>query len=543
VAGYGPGDIFLRVRGGARRGSWVGRRKRRGYGSVPREFLLLLHAPHKGRGNFIDARPEVPAAGGMTGEFFGVRGQMLVVAGSCWLLVAGELLGELGGNREDMGEVNSFLWEVSARLIGEVVALFGVAMFGGGRLGPFPQWGYSTRRTGIQGTQVFHHLTNFFQLYSALSRQNLPCARSMSRVPGRGVDGVLTALWRGMNAVAHVKDRMSVGQHQGVDRLLLQLAHNRAIFPGGFFADGWGDLKLASELPGIIAAMPEELCDSSTIDLHLQDTISYDGVAIQQGRFESPLSLFLPTESKQVHFEVVLPPSCKSPPPMVVVLPSTGEHGFSRQRTCLSIPLAKNHSIGSVILEGPFYGQRRPASQRGSKLRTVADLINLSRATIAESRVLLDWLKQRDFGPLALCGASMGGLHSMMTASVVPFTVGAVSWVGPPGPGPVFTHGLMSSSVNWQSLSAPGDLSCLLRSLPTHSLPPSFDIDLAAVQAAHGSSAEREVLARALLQSYFSLSTILDFKPPIRPDACMFTVAESDCYMDRYVRGCGRHCV
>jgi hypothetical protein len=52
------------------------------------------------------------------------------------------------------------------------------------------------------------------------------------------MDGVLTALWRGMNAVAHVKDHMSVGQHQGVDRLLLQLAHNRAIFPGGFFADG-----------------------------------------------------------------------------------------------------------------------------------------------------------------------------------------------------------------------------------------------------------------------------------------------------------------
>jgi pimeloyl-ACP methyl ester carboxylesterase len=298
---------------------------------------------------------------------------------------------------------------------------------------------------------------------------------------------------------------------------------------------GWGDLKLASELPGIIAAMPQETFDSATIDLHLQDTISYDGVSIQQGSFESPLSSVLPTESKQAHFEVVLPHLEKgdSPPPMVVVLPSTGEHGFSRQRTCLSIPLAKNHSIGSIILEGPFYGQRRPGSQRGSKLRTVADLINLSRATISESRVLLDWLQRGDFGPLALCGASMGGLHAMMTASVVPIPVGSVSWIGPPGPGPVFTHGLMSSSVNWENLSNADDLSVLLQTLPAHSLPGGLDMELATHQAAHGSSTEREALARILLSSYFSLSTILHFQPPMRPDACMFTVAESDMYMDR----------
>lgn len=43
------------------------------------------------------------------------------------------------------------------------------------------------------------------------------------------------------------------------------------------------------------------------------------------------------------------------------------------------------------MLESPYYGARRPAGQRGSKLRFVSDLLALGRATIEESLFLLHW--------------------------------------------------------------------------------------------------------------------------------------------------------
>lgn len=59
-----------------------------------------------------------------------------------------------------------------------------------------------------------------------------------------------------------------------------------------------------------------------------------------------------------------------------------------------------------MVLESPFYGARKPAAQRGSKLLRVSDLLTLGFATIAESIHLLNWLRHEGFGPLgASCPA------------------------------------------------------------------------------------------------------------------------------------------
>lgn len=75
-----------------------------------------------------------------------------------------------------------------------------------------------------------------------------------------------------------------------------------------------------------------------------------------------------------------------------VLLPGTGEHGFLHRRASIALPLARmgiatlvrstdsvqllstrdansNRHHGGQILEGPFYGRRRPSDQNGSKLR------------------------------------------------------------------------------------------------------------------------------------------------------------------------------
>lgn len=62
-----------------------------------------------------------------------------------------------------------------------------------------------------------------------------------------------------------------------------------------------------------------------------------------------------------------------------------------------------------MVLESPFYGARKPAAQRGSKLLRVSDLLALGWATIAESIALLNWLREEGYGPLGGSGHCGGG--------------------------------------------------------------------------------------------------------------------------------------
>lgn len=49
--------------------------------------------------------------------------------------------------------------------------------------------------------------------------------------------------------------------------------------------------------------------------------------------------------------------------------------------------------IGTLILESPYYGSRKPPGQRGSKLLHVADLIKLGATTILEAVCLIRLLR------------------------------------------------------------------------------------------------------------------------------------------------------
>ena len=63
----------------------------------------------------------------------------------------------------------------------------------------------------------------------------------------------------------------------------------------------------------------------------------------------------------------------------------------------------------SAVLCSPFYGERRPRQQQGSKLLCVSDLLLLGKTTIEEARALLHWLKEEiGFNKLGVCGLSMG---------------------------------------------------------------------------------------------------------------------------------------
>jgi hypothetical protein len=72
----------------------------------------------------------------------------------------------------------------------------------------------------------------------------------------------------------------------------------------------------------------------------------------------------------------------------------------------------------SQMNHSPYYGQRRPSMQRGSKLQCVSDLLLLGKATIDEARSLLYWLQnEAGYGKMGICGLSMGTQNYIVTIS------------------------------------------------------------------------------------------------------------------------------
>lgn len=91
-------------------------------------------------------------------------------------------------------------------------------------------------------------------------------------------------------------------------------------------------------------------------------------------------------------------------------------------------PLLKEWNIGSIILENPFYGLRKPREQkyayfppknelavtfnnlfRRSCLHNVSDIFVMGGCLILESMVLFHWCQRNGLGPLGVTGISMGG--------------------------------------------------------------------------------------------------------------------------------------
>ncbi len=144
--------------------------------------------------------------------------------------------------------------------------------------------------------------------------------------------------------------------------------------------------------------------------------------------------------------------------------------------------------VSALVLEGAYYGSRRPADQRGSKLRRVSELLLLGYATIAEAIHLLHWAQRQGHGPLGalrkwggggvraggqgvvlsrgrplqvptglprqpscsparlpegLSGLSMGGVHASMAAGLFPGDVAVAPLLAPRSAAVAYCDGAM----------------------------------------------------------------------------------------------------
>jgi dienelactone hydrolase len=140
-----------------------------------------------------------------------------------------------------------------------------------------------------------------------------------------------------------------------------------------------------------------------------------------------------------------------SPRPLYVVLPSSGDEGF-RARARLFTPLATSAGIEVVLLESAMYGLRRPAGQRGSAIRTVAEHLLMNLSTVEETRALVEHFARRGHARLGVAGFSMGGASAALAAAVTKRPLAVAVLAAGRSVVPIFTEGKLSRSIAFGAL-------------------------------------------------------------------------------------------
>ncbi|KAJ7563659.1 hypothetical protein O6H91_03G119300 [Diphasiastrum complanatum] len=222
---------------------------------------------------------------------------------------------------------------------------------------------------------------------------------------------------------------------------------------------------------------------------------------LQEGIFATPcddlVRQALPPESMTARVRLLTPKNIPFHDTACVVhLAGTGDHGFER-RLRLGAPLLKEN-IATMVLESPFYGNRRPPLQRGSRLLCVSDLLLLGRATIEEARALLYWM-ERDagFGRLGVCGLSMGGVHAAMVGSLHQTPLAVLPLLAPHSAAVAFCEGILQYGTAWDVLMQ--DEAC-----------------------SSGMTLEE---VRSRMRTILSLTDVTKFPIPKRPDAAILVAA------------------
>ncbi|EFJ06660.1 hypothetical protein SELMODRAFT_236489 [Selaginella moellendorffii] len=299
--------------------------------------------------------------------------------------------------------------------------------------------------------------------------------------------------------------------HYWLDHVYGALMYRLRLSPP-FFSNGWGGARLV-----LLEQLTRQLISQGLANFSLKywppppiDPVwrtvwESKAAKLQEGIFPTPCDPLvrecLPPESHIARVRLLMPRSVPAHKMACVVhLAGTGDHGFER-RLRLGGPLLKDN-IATLVLESPFYGNRRPRLQRGAKLLCVSDLLVLGRATIEEARTLLYWLdKQAGFSKLGVCGLSMGGVHAAMVGSLHPTPLAVLPLLSPHSAAVAFCEGIMKYGTAWEVLMR--DEAC------------SMTLDQ----------------VRERMRAVLSLTDVTRFPIPKNPRAVIFVGATNDGYI------------
>jgi hypothetical protein len=239
--------------------------------------------------------------------------------------------------------------------------------------------------------------------------------------------------------------------HALADDLITEVFSRPRLYP-----DGFGDLGALEALvdrvraysgPGVADEIDVEWTHEPVVDART-------GIVSRRGRFESPRADILADRGRLATVELVMPGTDhESRGPVCLLLAATGEEGFTLRRR-FAAGLARI-GIGSLLLENPFYGPRRPPGQWMSILRTVRDQFAMNVATVDEGRSLLRWLHTRGHQRIGVTGYSQGGMMTAFCAALTPFAVAAIPRAAGCSAVPIFTEMALGRRFAWDRLAEP----------------------------------------------------------------------------------------
>jgi pimeloyl-ACP methyl ester carboxylesterase len=134
---------------------------------------------------------------------------------------------------------------------------------------------------------------------------------------------------------------------------------------------------------------------------------------------------------------------------IVVLMAAWNEHD-SRARFGIARRLARR-GIGSLVLENPYYGIRRPDDHDGQPIRTVADFFRMGIGAVMEGRGLLATVRAAGHIP-GVAGYSMGGNMSALVSATMTFPIATAPLAASYSPSPVYLDGALRGGIAWDAL-------------------------------------------------------------------------------------------
>lgn len=216
------------------------------------------------------------------------------------------------------------------------------------------------------------------------------------------------------------------------------------------FSRGWGDESLLTDLSQRLSYTDSP----SAIGVKWGPARERRGISVRDGTFLSPLAI-LPKETSTVHVRAC---SAEGNAAVCVILAGSRDEGYFAREHVFG-PLVKR-GINLYLLENPFYGRRRTSA--GPSLATFCDQALMTVAMVSEARALLELLRG-DYRKLAIAGYSMGGHMAAITAAVSPFPLACAPLATGASAAPIYTQGLLSWSVDLNSLAGQSHLRAAAR--------------------------------------------------------------------------------
>ncbi len=286
------------------------------------------------------------------------------------------------------------------------------------------------------------------------------------------------------------------GLYNGLDHLVSGFSSRDKLYRNGL-----GDVEFLQTIPD---RHPRDLGPAS-VEWDVKIDGDSGGVTRQQGRFISPAADWLPEESKIAQIEMIRPANFGTDTPVFVHFAATGDESFLPRRLLLANALA-DQGIASVLLMNPYYGPRRPKTQKNFSVPTVSDQMRMNGASIFEGVALVRWLEEQGHDRVGVTGVSMGGSMAASVTSMIETPLRAAVCIGPVGPAPAFTQGALTGQVDWQALA--GD----------YGLP-------------YGTDREMMQPIKDALNDTMGIVDLRRFAPAVKPEWAILVGARHDAYV------------